>query len=373
MAPQPQTQEKVASSAAVVLLTGSLYIASSAGLIAFNKVLMKPDMFPYPAALGLLHTVFCSAMAFILYSVNPSLFPSLTSSDKKVDINMSLMRSTILPIAGLFSLQIILSNQALAYCDIAFLQMLKESNVVLVYLACVLLGTEIFKWRQMHFIGLITIATFVTIRGEIHFVLIGFLLQASCCFVEATKIALQGLLLSSRGRGLDALSYMLVVMPTCVCVFGPIVVILSIVPNNIMPMPSLSQWFTMRWYLLGNACAALFLNLSIMLFIQHSSAMSFVFAGITKDVAIVLLGVVYMGHTVTGIQTAGFAAQVGLILVWSLMKTFPKQFEPGVMQGFTALYNMNKDLTATATAKEKTPLLKNGLAASEDAPAAEEA
>lgn len=329
----------------LVLLTGTMYIASSAGLIAFNKKIMEADRFPFSAGLGLLHAVFCSLSAWTVFAVKPDLFPSMSNPEKKVPLDRSLFQNAIVPIAICFSAQIILSNQAYLFADIAFLQMIKESNVIWVYLLSVVCAVEAFGWRQLRLVCLIMMATWVSITGEPHFSLPGFALQASSCAAETIKITLQGVLLTSSGRGLDALSYMLIVMPACAILFSCVFAVCTVSEPyyHIIDIPTMNDWMTNRWALLANACLALTLNFSGMLFIRCSSAVSYVLAGIMKDVMIVASGILFMGHETSSKQVTGFTLQVVLILLWSLVKTFPKAFANGLFDGLRVVF-LGKEL-----------------------------
>merc|ERR1740130_514100 len=80
-----------------------------------------------------------------------------------------------------------------------------------------------------------------------------------------------------------------------------------------------------------NATVAFALNLSIALFMKHSSAVGFLMAGITKDCFIVLVGGLALHEQISGVQAVGFAAQLGFIGIWSLMKLYPEKFEGGVL------------------------------------------
>merc|ERR1719181_2145863 len=88
-----------------------------------------------------------------------------------------------------------------------------------------------------------------------------------------------------------------------------------------------------KWTLLANMCLAGSLNVSTFVFIRVSSAVSFVLAGIMKDVMIVLVGIIFMGHQISGLQASGFSLQVSLVFLWSLLKTFPREFETGISGG----------------------------------------
>jgi len=338
MAESPASNSKGVS-VALVFLTGSLYICISAGLITFNKYLMAPGRFPFPAALGLLHSIFCSLMAAVLYLFKPGLFTSIADPEKRTSLYDGTLWKAILPIAVFFSLQIMLSNQAYLFADIAFLQMLKEANVVFVYLLAITFALEVLKWHQFRVICLIVLATWLSVKGDLTFAWAGFYLQGTCCLVETTKITLQSLLLSSKGKGLDALSYMLLVMPMCAGIFATMLLVLSFAHEELLPMPTLADCMNMKWVLLLNACVALALNVSTLVFIKYSSGVTFVLASILKDVMIVLTGIMFMGHATTVLQVFGFSLQVALILLYSLTKIYPDEFEHGTLEGVQTLWS----------------------------------
>merc|ERR1719310_18173 len=98
-APQVLQEAPAMYQMALVSLLGVGYVVCSAGLIAYNKFLMNTERFPYAICLVLIHAVFCSMCAGILYLVKPSLFPSLSDPAKKVDIDSSLILKGALPIA----------------------------------------------------------------------------------------------------------------------------------------------------------------------------------------------------------------------------------------------------------------------------------
>lgn len=328
-----------AASVVLILMTGALYISMSAGLITFNKYLMAPGKFPFPAALGLLHAIFCSLMAALLYMFKPALFTSISGPERQFNLYDRSLWKAILPVAALFSIQIVLSNQAYLFADIAFLQILKEANVVYVYLAAIAFGLATFKWLQMNLICLVVVATCMSVKGDLTFAWAGFYIQCACCFVETSKITLQSLLLSSAGKGLDSLSYMLLVMPLCAAIFGMLLLVISFAgPTQMMlPLPAFSDLMNMKWWLLANACCALALNLSTLAFIKSSSGVTFVLAGILKDVMIVLAGIMFMGHLTTRLQMFGFALQVVLILLYSLTKIYSDEFDHGSVAGLRIL------------------------------------
>lgn len=318
----------------LVSMYGIGYVICSAGLIAYNKFLINEDRFPYAICLVFIHAVFCSTLCGILYLIKPSLFPSLTDPEKKVTIDSGLILKGALPIALLFSAQLVLTNTAYLHSSVAFLQMMKEANLVLVYVFSLFAMLEKFSWRSVGILVFIIFATTMTIHGEVNFSMTGFMIQGLGQIFECAKIVLQAMLLSSAGRKLDALTYVMLVMPLCAFFLGLGICGLTLFPHSHFMTPSwhhIVQWWP---HLLANACIAFLLNVVIALFVKYSSAVAFILAGIVKDAMIVAAGAFYFKEFISVIQVFGFGLQLMGILVWSMIKTFPDRFEAGIIAGF---------------------------------------
>mmetsp|Transcript_94881 Transcript_94881/g.267891 ORF Transcript_94881/g.267891 Transcript_94881/m.267891 type:complete len:358 (-) Transcript_94881:124-1197(-) len=310
------------------------YIAASSGLIAFNKYLMHKDRFPFAIVLVLLHMAFCSVLTGALFLAKPSIFTSFTDPEKKISLDRRLLVSGAVPIAGFFSCTLFLSNVAYLHSSVAFLQMLKESNVVLVYIFSLAFATEHFSLNHAQVLFAIMLATYLTIQGEINFSLLGFLIQGSSQLFESLKIVLQAKLLTNAGQKLDVLSYVLLVTPIClVFLFGVIGVSAFIFPSHLVSLPMWSDIKAWWPYLLVNASVAFLLNVLVAIFMQRSSAMAFILAGIVKDAAIVFAGVFVLGEAISPMQTLGFSLQLTAILLWMVMKTHPEEFKAGLLRG----------------------------------------
>lgn len=317
---------------------GGLYIVVSATMVAFNKYLIHEGRFPFAVPLVLLHAGFSSVCALVLFVVKPELFPSLTSRTERVPIDRDLILRGALPIALLFSVQLVLSNTAYLHSSMAFLQMMKESNLVLVYFFALAAAMEVFCWTKVKIILMIVLATTLTIHSELHFSWTGFVLQGTSQLFESSKIVLQVVLLSSAGRKLDVLTYVLIVMPVCFCVLGSILLTLVYVyPTEHLKTPRMSDIYEW-WPLLAlNACIAFALNLTIALFMKHSSPVGFILAGIVKDAFIVLASVCALHDPISMLQMVGFVSQLFLIWVWSIMKIYPDKFQGGILAGLASM------------------------------------
>jgi len=350
------------------------WITISYLLIAFNKYLMTDGGFPYAAALGAIHGITCTTLAGILLILKPSLFPTLMDPEKRALIDRRFMLTAMLPICLCFTVEIILGNQAYKYLSLAFLQMLKETNVVLVYLMALAAGMEKFTWTNWKLLMCICMASFGTMKGELHFTWIGFSIQMLCCVTGSFKITLQGVLLNSQGMKFDALSYIILVMPICAFIqlsfLGTSALMGGPGGMDFMPVPTMAV-IASKWHLLvPNALLAFTLNVTAVAFIKASSSVTYVLAGIVKDMVIVLGGVIVMGDVVSNVQSLFFTAQLGFLMLWSMAKMCPAKFENGIFQGVQLVLTneelpskdgavaLNKDGTATtygaADEKEKT-------------------
>lgn len=359
---QPQGAAAAAPVTQMTLVTlfGVGYVVCSSGLIAYNKYLIHEDRFPYAICVVLMHAVFCSICSGVLFLVKPSLFPSLTDPEKKVAVDASLIFKGALPIALLFSAQLVLSNTAYLHSSVAFLQMMKEANLVLVYVFSLMAALERFSWRSVGILAFIICATTLTIHGEMNFSMTGFMIQGISQLFECCKIVLQAMLLSSAGRKLDALTYVMLVMPLCAIILGIGICTLTAFPHSHFMTPQwhdLQQWWP---HLLANACIAFALNVVIALFVKHSSAVAFILAGIVKDAMIVVAGGVLLREVITMVQYFGFAMQLFAIFFWSMFKTFPDRFDSGFVAG------MSSFLFDAEAVKDKAGLAKGQYGSTED-------
>mmetsp|Transcript_8320 Transcript_8320/g.23120 ORF Transcript_8320/g.23120 Transcript_8320/m.23120 type:complete len:373 (-) Transcript_8320:108-1226(-) len=334
--------ERIRHMATVVSLVGA-YIACSAGLIAFNKYLVHPDRFPFPVALVLFHASFSSVLTGAVFVVRPSLFPSLVDPERRVSVDRDLILKGTLPIAALFCVQLVLSNTAYMHSSVAFLQMMKEGNLILVYVLSLVACLEKFSWQNVSVLGVVVFATSLTIHGELNFSLTGFLIQGTSQLFECSKIVLQSMLLSSAGKKLDVLTYVLLVMPLCVLLLGTFACASSLAPGLAL-MPQWSHIHNLWPVLLANACLAFALNIVIAFVIKESSAVAFLLAGITKDAVIVSTGCFVFHEIVSGMQVVGFTLQLAAILLWSMMKSFPERFQ-SMGAGASLLFGPPKEAT----------------------------
>mmetsp|Transcript_78900 Transcript_78900/g.207140 ORF Transcript_78900/g.207140 Transcript_78900/m.207140 type:complete len:366 (-) Transcript_78900:81-1178(-) len=314
---------------AITLGVAAAYIGVSATLIMFNKYLMHEERFPFAVPLTLGHMGVSSMLLLGLLKAKPEMFPSLTDPDTRVVMDKSLFAS-VMPVAGLFSAQLVLTNTAYLEASVAFLQMMKEGNIVLVYCFSLVLGLETWNYLRMCIVVCIILATSLTVTGEISFSLAAFCIQGTSQLFESSKLILQSILLSpTSGRKLDALTYVLLVSPLCLgllsCCFGFLTFWHG---SDLLRAPGLSDIIKWSPVLLLSSLVAFALNILIAFFLKRTSPIALILAGIVKDCSIVFCGVVFFSDQISRQQSIGFALQLCLVGYWSYLKAFGSAMPP---------------------------------------------
>mmetsp|Transcript_55647 Transcript_55647/g.129555 ORF Transcript_55647/g.129555 Transcript_55647/m.129555 type:complete len:443 (-) Transcript_55647:119-1447(-) len=325
--PTPQASTRAATIAAVstVVVCGAAYIACSVVLIKYNKYLISDGRFPFAANLTLGHQVCGSVFLLAFFLVKRDWYPSLVEPEKRATcFSFRFLRMGALPIAICFSVQLVLSNFAYLYASVAFLQMMKEGNMVLVYCLSLVAGLEAFQSVQARVLLCLLFSTVLTIQGELAFSIKALCVQGSSQVVEATKIVVQSTLLSAAGSAkLDPLSYNLLIQPLsafCIIIF----ILVSTFSTN-FPTASWTDYAAWWPHLLCNACVALSLNVMVAVFISKTSAVGFIIVGIVKDTVLVVVDVLISGTHLSKIQIVGFVLQIMFVGSYSFLKTIPKK------------------------------------------------
>ena len=127
----------------------------------------------------------------------------LLDSAKDVHITQDMFAKSILPIGALFSGSLILSNKAYLYLSVHYIQMLKAFNPV-----AILLITWAFRIQEPNkklgvIVVMISSGVALASRGELHFDLTGFLIQAAAVAFEASRLVMIQILL--HGLKMDPL------------------------------------------------------------------------------------------------------------------------------------------------------------------------
>lgn len=271
---------------------------------------MRPEVFPYPFVLIIMHCIFCSIFALVLFVCSPGLYPALTDPDRKVSLTSNTYIREILPISTFFAVSLVLSNMAYKYSTVAFLQMIKESNIV-----------------QISILVVMVLATWGCVKGEMNFSLIGLLVQAGSSTCEAAKTICQSLVLSGP-RKLDPLSTVLVVMPVSGLFLGFVLLVNNLLDSTFVKQPTFSEIYVCRRALFLNIGNAFALNWLIAIFLKYMSPVAYVLTGNVKDICIMLMSAFLMHEDISRIQCLGFVVQIACVFTWSALKQKESQKPP---------------------------------------------
>jgi len=295
-----------------VLVLCAGYILLSGGLIEFNKFLMSADRFPHAMALTCLHMFTTFILCNMFYWLRPDLYPTMQATEGK---RLEVFRWFV-PVGLFFAVGLFFSNEAYVYCSPAFLQFMKEGNIVLVFLLSCLLGLQVATRARVVNIVWILGGSLMAVSGQIDFAIMGFTYQLISQFGECSKNVLGDWMMKSHLK-LDALTYTMFLAPACF-----VILLIGVV----------SSWtseivtdFLVWWpYLIPSGCLAFALNVCISSLIKECSAFTFILAGLFKDASIVLVGAAYLGEKVSLQQYVGFAVCLSGVFFWSYSKILPE-------------------------------------------------
>lgn len=312
-----QTQEKVEKGVVSLhnvkkLMLVTVYVCVSATLIRFNKFMLAKERFPYPMFLTACHMVMSLVLCLTTYAVKPAAFPGAANAEGKKWLLMRWM----MPIGLLFAISLFASNQAYVYCNVSFLQFMKEANVIICFLLSVAVGLQSIDRIKVAAIVWIIASASLAVGGEMNFVMIGFVFQLFSQLAECSRVVMGEMVLGGGGLKLDPLSYTMFVAPFC---------LVALIAGNVVTWdPAISGAF-MEWrmYILPNSVLAFVLNILIATIIKEISAVGFIMSGICKDIFIVVFSCLAFGEVISLQQVACFVVTLAGVGFWSLMKTNP--------------------------------------------------
>jgi hypothetical protein len=285
------------------------YIVLSASLINYNKFLMHADYFPYSIALTAWHMCVSSGMSLLVYACfGKSLLPGMAY----VEEDKAGFVKKVIPLSLCFAISICLSNEAYLYCSVPFLQMCKELNVVMVYFVGLALAVERFSVQTATVLLIIMMGCCMSIHGEMKFSKAGFMFQLCAQFAEVIKIIIQQKIM--QGFKIDPLTMVLIMSPLCL-------VSLSVGLVVFWEPGIIAHAEEHAFHLVLNGFNAFALNVAVAVVIRFASGVSFVLAGVVKDVAIVACAALLFGALITPIQIIGFSIAVAGVMFHSVMRS----------------------------------------------------
>jgi hypothetical protein len=270
---------------------------------------MHPGRFPHAVPLTAFHMV----VSFVLSSFGYACFGKYAYPGMDiVKQNPRDFMKKLAPLSILFAVSICCSNQAYIYCSVPFLQMCKEMNVVMIYLAGLYLAVEKFNGQTLAILCIVMIGCWMSIHGEMNPSGVGFAIQMISQTSEVIKIIIQQMIM--QGMRVDPLTMVMTMSPLCLCT-------LSVGLYFLWEPGTWADAHNMAFHLCLNGLNAFALNIAVALVIRYASGVSFVLAGVIKDILIVTVAAIFTGALVTRLQVAGFTIAVMGVAAHSLLRS----------------------------------------------------
>jgi len=315
----------------LVFITACLWITTSATLIACNKYLMTENRFPQPTALVTMHMGSGFLFTVLLRLIKPSLYPTW---DVLVNDTRGVL-TRMFPIAVCCAVSFVLSNVAYIYVSVALLQILKELNIVMVYIVSLVMALTVWNWRVAAVIAAILVFCGMAVTGDLSFMWIGVIMQLTSQGFEVGKIVLMNFYLASGSgtsqfKKLDQLTLLMVITPFAFCMLA---IVQAIRWDPIILEQAGNHWPV----LIVNMLIAFSLNVIVVTFLKISNGVTFTLTGLAKDILIVSSSAFIFHDALSTLQVACFAVSLGLILFYSLMKLYPTEFQESYTAGLSKI------------------------------------
>jgi drug/metabolite transporter (DMT)-like permease len=226
--------------------------------------------------------------------------------------------TSIVPVAGFFSVSLVCANKAYIFLSVSYIQMLKAFTPVAVLIFSFVAGLEKASAMEVYIVGIICLGVAITSVGEAMFSWTGFIFQSIAILAESSRLVLTNILM--KQLKLDPLSSLYYIAPACALFIGTACLIFE--AQDLPWDRILTSDFGI--IMLINGGVAFSLNVAVVLLIGNTSALVLTLSGIVKDILLVFFSVTIFGSPVTPVQYAGYAvALMGL----NLHKEFKKNPE----------------------------------------------
>ncbi|MCO5574921.1 hypothetical protein L7F22_028716 [Adiantum nelumboides] len=253
--------------------------------------------------------VFSTVLCFFVVKVL-----KVVKLDQKITFDMYV--TSIFPIGAMFATTLWLGNTAYLYISVAFAQMLKAVMPVAVFLIGVAVGLESLNIKMLTIMSIISLGVLVASYGEIGFDWVGVVYQLGGVIGEASRLVCIEILLKQKGVKLNPLSMMYYISPcSALCLFVPWLFLEK-------PKMDLAQaWPSSPWILFLNALCTFALNISVVLVIAHTSAVTIRVAGVVKDWVVVLVSAFLFSDTkLTPINIVGYGIAITGVAAYNRLK-----------------------------------------------------
>ncbi|KAJ6595856.1 triose-phosphate transporter family-domain-containing protein [Mycena vulgaris] len=299
--PVPVSASKPKPKVSVMVII-PIWMALSISVILYNNHLFHTLEFKFPIFLVTWHLTLATIGTRVLQRTT-----HLLDGTKDVNMNKDMFLRSILPIGLLFSGSLILSNSAYLYLSISYIQMLKAFNPVAVLLISWTFRIAEPNRKLALIVCMISFGVALTSSGELHFNILGFIIQAAAVCFEASRLVMIEILL--HGMKMDPLVSLHYYAPICALInlcFLPFT-------EGLAPFYQLARIGPL--ILISNAAVAFFLNVAAVFLVGVGSGLILTLAGVFKDILLITGSVILFTAHVSPLQIFGYSvALAGLVL-----------------------------------------------------------
>lgn len=305
------------------------WMTCSTGFILYNKWMFTKGGFPYPMTLTAMHMGSCylifGCLSWLPEHIRRRFMPDI---DKPIPADIYLRG--LVPAALLMSLSLGIGNLGFLYASVAFIQMIKPVNVVVTSIAGFVWGLEVFTSSHAIIACIVSGGVSMAAFGSINnFSMVGLACQLTASVSEGLRLILLQGVLHGRLR-LDPLTTVYRFAPSAglwLCGFS------FILEDHVdwAALPNL-------WVLPLNCLVAVLLNVLIVSVIAETSAVVFVLAGVTKDIATIALSVCLYSTPIRAVEILGYTVSVAGICLYKVYKDHLQLFKDlGFCRGFSVV------------------------------------
>ncbi|KNC79939.1 hypothetical protein SARC_07688 [Sphaeroforma arctica JP610] len=281
------------------------WAATSTTLILLNNYILNEDGFHYPILL-------CSLGQLCSY-LGSFFFIHMGWAEQNVHLTPEQYVKQILPIGLMSAGTLATGNAAYMYLSVSFIQMLKAGTPAITLFCLFMFGMINIRKDLLIAVGLIVIGCAASAYGEIAFSIIGFMMMVSSETFEALKLVMTQKLLNTTFSGpIEGLYHTTPITFLCL-----IVLVIPFEGSTILAESGLSKiGNNPLMYLLAGSLGFM-VNLFIMAVIKRTNSLSFKVLGQAKNVGVVLMGALFLGNTVTPLQTGSYGLSTAGFFVYN--------------------------------------------------------
>lgn len=281
-------------------------------MILYNKLILSSWNFNFPFFLILCHTILATILTQILARIAP---PSLMAGVHEGKVQWNDYLRKIFPYVFCSCSSLVLSNKVYVYLSLGYIQMLKAIMPVPLLLMYFASGREKLSVLQLVIVVTISFGVMMTSIGELHFSMVGFMIQISAVISDCLRVFLLDVVL--KDLNLDSLSMLYYTAPTLSCL---LTVGFFIFEYANFPFERLDGPFAA--VLVFSGIIAFSLNLSIFILVSSTSSLIMTLAGPIKDFLLIMTSVIFFNSPLSPIQVTLIISLYCIVLMIALLLAF---------------------------------------------------